>query len=90
VAKYGLLSSAVSEGYIWLVIIAVLNTLVSAYYYLRLIVNMYMQEEKESPHPVSGVLVLGLIGLLAVIVLTLGITPEILLKITAEAATTVF
>ena len=90
VAKYGLLSSAVSEGYIWLVIIAVLNTLVSAYYYLRLIVNMYMQEEKESPHPVSGVLVLGLIGLLAVIVLTLGITPEILLKITSEAATTVF
>jgi hypothetical protein len=51
---------------------------------------MYMQEEKESPHPVSGVLVLGLIGLLAVIVLTLGITPEILLKITSEAATTVF
>ncbi len=90
VAKYGLLSSAVSEGYIWLVIIAVLNTLVSAYYYLRLIVNMYMQEEKEAPHPVSGVLVLGLIGLLAVIVLTLGITPEFLLKITAEAAATVF
>ena len=90
VAKYGLLSSAVSEGYIWLVIIAVLNTLASAYYYLRLIVNMYMQEEKGAPHPVSGVLVLGLIGLFAVIVLTLGITPGFLLKITAEAATTVF
>ncbi len=90
IAKYGLLSSAVAEGYIWLVVIAVLNTLVSAYYYLRLIVNMYMQEEKDISNPVSGVLVLGLIGFLAVIVLILGITPEFLLNITTEAATTAF
>jgi len=90
IAKYGLLSSAVAEGYIWLVVIAVLNTLVSAYYYLRLIVNMYMQEEKDVSHQVSGVLVLGLIGFLAVIVLALGITPEFLLNITTEVATTAF
>ena len=48
IAKYGLLSVAVENGYIWLVIIAVLNTLLSAYYYLRLIVNMYMKNEDDT------------------------------------------
>ena len=45
IAKYGLFSAAVANGYIWLVVIAVINTLVSVYYYVRLIVNMYMEEE---------------------------------------------
>ena len=36
IAKYGLFSAAVSQGYIWLVVFGVLNTLISVYYYLRL------------------------------------------------------
>ena len=90
VAKYGLFSAAVAQGYIWLVIIAVLNTLISVYYYLRLVVNMYMRQEKETLQPAYGVLALGLIGFLAGVVLVLGITPEFLLKITAEAASTAY
>ncbi|RTZ75315.1 MAG: hypothetical protein DSY99_01050 [Candidatus Neomarinimicrobiota bacterium] len=90
VAKYGLFSAAVAQGYIWLVIIAVLNTLISVYYYLRLVVNMYMHQEKETLQPAYGVLALGLIGFLAGVVLVLGITPEFLLKITAEAASTAY
>ena len=39
IAKYGLLSAAAANGYIWLVIIAVVNTLLSAYYYLMSICN---------------------------------------------------
>jgi NADH-quinone oxidoreductase subunit N len=90
IAKYGLFSAAVAQGYIWLVIIAVLNTLISVYYYLRLVVNMYMRQEKETLQPAYGVLALGLIGFLAGVVLVLGITPEFLLKITAEAASTAY
>jgi len=48
VAKYGLFSAAIAEGYIWLVVIAVLNTLISVYYYLRLVINMYMKEEENA------------------------------------------
>ena len=35
VAKYGLFSAAIEQGYKWLVEIGVLNTLISIYYYLR-------------------------------------------------------
>jgi NADH-quinone oxidoreductase subunit N len=46
--KFYIFSSAIKEGYIWLTIIGVLNSLVSVYYYLRITVLMYMLEpEKE-------------------------------------------
>ena len=82
VAKYGLFSVVIAKGYIWLVIIAVLNTLVSVYYYLRLVVNMYMREEEEVLRPVTGIMVVGLIVLLVAVVLLFGITPGFLLDIT--------
>jgi NADH-quinone oxidoreductase subunit N len=42
--KVYLFGAAVRSGYLWLAIIAVLNSAVAAYYYLRLIVYMYMRE----------------------------------------------
>ncbi|MEE2877248.1 MAG: NADH-quinone oxidoreductase subunit N [Candidatus Neomarinimicrobiota bacterium] len=85
VAKYGLLSAAVSEGYIWLAIIAVINTLISVYYYLRLVVNMFMKQEQESLQPTKIVLSQIFVGLLAVIVLVLGVAPGVLLEFASEA-----
>jgi NADH-quinone oxidoreductase subunit N len=85
VAKYGLLSAAASEGYIWLAIIAVINTLISVYYYLRLVVNMFMKQEQEFLQPTKIVLSQIFVGLLAVIVLVLGVVPGVLLEFAAEA-----
>src|SRR5256884_1229858 len=36
--------AALKQGYVWLVVIGVLNTAVSAYYYLRLIIVMFFRE----------------------------------------------
>lgn len=44
--KLYVFSAAVQAGYVWLVVIAVLNNAVSVYYYLRVIVVMYMKEEE--------------------------------------------
>ncbi|MGH7264315.1 MAG: NADH-quinone oxidoreductase subunit N [Candidatus Rokuibacteriota bacterium] len=44
VGKFYLFSAAVQGGFVWLAILAVLNSVVAAYYYLRLIVYMYMRE----------------------------------------------
>ena len=44
VAKVYLFGSAVRAGFVWLAVIAVLNSAVAAYYYLRVIVYMYMRE----------------------------------------------
>ena len=89
IAKYGLLSAAVAQGYIWLAVIGVLNTLISVYYYLRLVVNMYMQKEEGALIPSYNMLAIGLVGLMALLMIVLGIIPGYLLEITANAAATV-
>jgi NADH-quinone oxidoreductase subunit N len=44
VGKFYLFSSVIAGGYYWLAIIGVLTSLISAYYYLRVVVTMYMRE----------------------------------------------
>ena len=44
-AKFYLFSAVVEAGYSSLVVIAVLNSVLSVYYYLRPVVNMYMKIE---------------------------------------------
>ena len=47
-AKFYLFMSAIDAGYTWLVIIAVLFSAISAYFYLRVVMLMYMKEPKET------------------------------------------
>src|SRR5262249_34987418 len=44
VGKFYLFGAAVRAGFLWLAVLGVLNSAVAAYYYLRVIVTMYMQE----------------------------------------------
>lgn len=44
VAKVYLFSATLQAGYVWLTVIAVLNSLVSVYYYVGVLVKMYMSE----------------------------------------------
>ena len=41
---------ALNQGYIWLVVVGVLNTAISVYYYLRLIVVMFFRERSSEWH----------------------------------------
>ncbi|HYY98191.1 MAG TPA: proton-conducting transporter membrane subunit, partial [Pyrinomonadaceae bacterium] len=74
--KVVVFSEALGEGYKWLVIIGVLNTAISVYYYLRLIVVMFFRERTTEwrapriPASVAVVLALTVAG-----VLFLGIFP---------------
>ena len=45
--KFYLFMSAINAGYTWLVIVAVLFSAISAYFYLRIVMLMYMREPKE-------------------------------------------
>ena len=60
--KYFIFKLAVENGYVWLAIIGVLNSFLSAYYYLRVIVYMFMESQADSemlPRP-SFLLMAGL------------------------------
>jgi NADH-quinone oxidoreductase subunit N len=79
--KLYVFSGAVQAGFIWLVVIGVLNSVVSVFYYLRVMVIMYMREQeglKElEPAPAVGAAV-AVCGLLVVL---LGLFPGSLLDL---------
>jgi NADH-quinone oxidoreductase subunit N len=77
VAKFYIFAAALNAGLVWLVVIAVLNSAVSAYYYVGVIVAMYMQEggvsvERMSRRP--GLLISVVVGVAGVI--ALGVYPQ--------------
>jgi NADH-quinone oxidoreductase subunit N len=49
--KYLLFVSAIESGYLWLTLVAVLSSLVSAYFYLGLIVKMYFTDAQGTHEP---------------------------------------
>jgi len=69
-AKVYLFGVAVKAGYVPLVIVGVLNSVVSVFYYLRVTVAMYMEEPPGEPVSVSWATP-GVIALLACLALTL-------------------
>jgi len=48
IGKFNIFSNAISAGFIWLAIIGVINSVISVYYYLRVIITMYMKPEADS------------------------------------------
>lgn len=52
--KFYVFSAAVKSGFIWLAVIGVLNSVVSAYYYLRVVVTMYMYDGEKQIEPLSS------------------------------------
>ena len=49
IAKWYVFSAAIKAGYVWLAIIGVLTSVVSVFFYLRIVVMMYMTEETAAP-----------------------------------------
>ncbi len=91
VGKFYIFSSAVKAGYIDLAVIGVLNSFISLYYYLRVIVYMYMREPKkeeiitESRPALSFALLISLIATLYI-----GIFPADYLHLASECIKSIF
>ena len=49
IAKWYVFSAAVKAGYTWLAIIGVLTSVVSVFFYLRIVVMMYMTPSRSRP-----------------------------------------
>ena len=82
VGKIFLFSAAMQEGYLWLVIVAALNSVVSLYYYLLVLRRMYISEPARN-YP-RGIVSLPLKAVLAVSIagiFWLGILPGSLMNL---------
>lgn len=74
-AKYYLFAAAVQSGYTWLVVIAVINSLIGAAYYLRVINAVYSSSETAQKIELNWAYNLVLL-LTALLSLLFGILPE--------------
>jgi NADH-quinone oxidoreductase subunit N len=75
--KFALFSAALDAGCVWLVVIAVLNSLVSVYYYLGVLIPMYMREPTQDIVPPSArPWLLGTVLVAVAMTLLIGIDPS--------------
>jgi NADH-quinone oxidoreductase subunit N len=83
--KFWLFSAAIEAGYVWLAVIGVLNSAVSLYYYVRVVVFMWLREEVAgSPFALRPAMAVVIAGAVA-ITLLLGVYPRPLFDL-AEAS----
>jgi NADH-quinone oxidoreductase subunit N len=81
--KFYLFKAVLQEGYVWAIVIAVLNSAISFYYYLRIVIAMFTPAKEEVALPVAG-MTLPLIVTLIITVwgtLSLGIFPGFFLEL---------
>jgi NADH-quinone oxidoreductase subunit N len=89
IGKFYLFRAAVEAGMAWLAVVAVLFAAVSAYYYLRVVMVMYMRDPEAEGGPVprlaaSPALTVVLVCSVAGVVL-LGLFPNFLVTLAAQA-----
>lgn len=91
--KWYVFRAAIDSGFYALTIIAFMNSVIGAYYYLRVLVFMYMREPAAGAPiatPMRSGYVTAALVLSAVLVLALGILPSTPLDIAVDAAASAF
>ena len=90
IGKWYIFTAAVEQGHYWLAIIGVLTSVVSVFFYLRIVVMMYMTEGADIARPrVPLPAAVGLV-LATVAVFYLGILPGQVIDLALESITTIF
>jgi len=88
--KWFVFKAAIEAGLPWLVIVALINSVIGAYYYLRVLVSMYMRDPAAGAVvaiPMRSGYVTAALVLSAVLVLALGLAPSQILDAAISAAT---
>lgn len=85
-AKYYVFAAAIQAGYTWLVILALLTTVIALYYYANIIRLMYLTPD-TNPHHIIPSFPAGLVVILTVAgVIIFGILPQSILELALDAA----
>jgi NADH-quinone oxidoreductase subunit N len=85
IAKFGVFQEAWRAGFGWLVVVALLASVVSFFIYLRVIVAMYMGDASDELGPPLGVPVRAVLVVAMAVTLIFGLLPAPLLRLAANA-----
>jgi NADH-quinone oxidoreductase subunit N len=90
IGKWYIFSAAVQEGHYWLAVIGVLTSVVSVFFYLRIVVMMYMTEGPEAIRPQVPATAMAGLALAVIAVFYLGILPARVLDLALDSISTIF
>jgi NADH-quinone oxidoreductase subunit N len=90
IGKWYIFSAAVQEGHYWLAIIGVLTSVVSVFFYLRIVVMMYMTQGSEMVRPRVPATAIAGLAFATVAVFYLGVLPTKVLDLALESIETIF
>ncbi|MGZ7079864.1 MAG: NADH-quinone oxidoreductase subunit N, partial [Thermoanaerobaculia bacterium] len=87
ISKFYIFKTAIESGHTSIALIGILMSIVSVYYYLRVVYYLYMKEPEEGFVPVSGgVFAAGALAISMIGILVIGLFPAPLFNMAGEAA----
>jgi NADH-quinone oxidoreductase subunit N len=84
-AKLGVIQAVLAAGYAWLAVVAVLFSVVGAYYYLRVVKLMYFDEPVDNARLGGSALMRTVLSINALLAFGLGVMPAALLALCKQA-----
>jgi NADH-quinone oxidoreductase subunit N len=92
IAKWYIFAAAIAEGYYWLAVIGVLTSVVSVFFYLRIVVMMYMAapavDVQSGSRPSRSTLTALAVAVAGIVLL--GLLPARILALAASSIATIF
>ena len=87
IAKFYIFKTAVDSGHVTIALIGILTSIVSVYYYLRVVYFLYMKEPAEGDVvPVGGVFATGALAISIIGIFVIGLFPTPLFEMAGAAA----
>jgi len=87
IAKFYIFKTAVDSGHVTIALIGILTSIVSVYYYLRVVYFLYMKEPPEREAvPVGGIFATGALAISIIGIFVIGIFPTPLFEMAGAAA----
>src|SRR6185295_11561515 len=86
--KFWLFSAAIDAHWYWLAVIGVLNSAISLYYYIRVVVFMYVKKETIGSEPVHSAPLTAALAVAVAMTLVIGVYPRLLFELADRSAKT--
>jgi NADH-quinone oxidoreductase subunit N len=91
ISKFYIFKTAIESGHTTVAVIGILTSIVSVYYYLRVVYYLYMKEPAEGFAPIDGgVFGAGALAISIIGILVIGLFPAPLFNMAGEAARALF
>ena len=88
-AKFGLLNAALDKGWLWLVIVTVINSAIAIYYYLKIVKEAYFSDAAGRPAIALDFSAKAACIVLLLAITALGVAPGKLMQLIAASLDTV-